>query len=115
MSFQPPTTTHSSAACAVVALGSNLAHGGESPAQIVIEAAKRLQSLSLSAPRLSSLYSTSAVGLGAGAPEFCNAIAIIEPAAVLSAQGLIDGLLTIELELGRERLQPRAGDRKSVV
>ena len=47
MSFQPPTTTHNSAACAVIALGSNLAHEGESPAQIVIEAAKRLQPLSL--------------------------------------------------------------------
>ena len=109
MSFQPPTTTHSSAACAVIALGSNLAHGGESPAQIIIEAAKRLQSLSLCLPRLSRIYSTSAVGLGAGAPDFCNAIAIIEPAAALSAQELLDGLLAIELELGRERLQPRAG------
>lgn len=109
MSFQQPTTTHSSAACAVIALGSNLAHGSESPAQIVTEAAKRLQSLSLCAPRLSRIYSTSAVGLGAGAPDFCNAVAIIEPAAALNAQELLEGLLAIELELGRERLQPRAG------
>jgi 2-amino-4-hydroxy-6-hydroxymethyldihydropteridine diphosphokinase len=47
--------------------------------------------------------------LGAGAPDFCNAVAIIKPAAALSAQELLDGLLAIELELGRERLQPRAG------
>lgn len=57
MSFQPPTTTHNSAACAVIALGSNLAHGGESPAQIVIEAAKTpAVALALRAPTVEDLF-----------------------------------------------------------
>ena len=109
MSCQLPITTHSGAVCAVVALGSNLAHGGYSPAQLIGEAASRLQPLSRCTPHLSSIYSTAAVGLGDEAPAFCNAVAIIEPALGLSAQELLDKLLSIELDLGRVRRRPAAG------
>lgn len=109
MSCQLPITTHSSAVCAVVALGSNLAHGGYSPAQLIGEAASRLQSLSRCTLHLSNIHSTAAVGLGEEAPAFCNAVAIIEPDLGLSAQELLDKLLAIELDLGRARRRPAAG------
>jgi len=50
--------------------------------------------------RLSSLYSTSAVGENAG-PPFLNAVAEIE--TFLPPGELLEGLLQIELKLGRER------------
>ena len=89
MSCQLPITTHSSAVCAVVALGSNLAHGGYSPAQLIGEAASRLQSLSRCTLHLSNIHSTAAVGLGEEAPAFCNGVAIMEPVLGLSAQELL--------------------------
>ena len=109
MSCPLPITTHSNADCAVVALGSNLAHRGRSPAQLIDEATTRLRVLSRCKPHLSSIYSTAAVGLGEEAPDFCNAVAIIEPDAGVSAQELLDKLLAIELDLGRARRRPAAG------
>ncbi len=95
--------------CAVIALGSNLAFQGSSSSELVTAAAKRLEELSESPVRLSSLYRTAAQGLGPGANEFCNAVAVIVPSVDLSASDLLSKLLAIEALLGRERRQPEAG------
>ena len=94
---------------AVVALGSNLAFQGSTPSELVAAAAGRLGELSESPVRLSSLHSTKPQGLGSGANEFCNAVAVIEPPSGLSASDLLSELLAIETQLGRERSKPQAG------
>ena len=99
----PPPTTRASASVAVVALGSNLAHDGASPEQVVRAAAQRLGGLSDSGVTLSSLHRTPASGLPTGSPDFCNAVALIQPPAALSAEALLRALLQLEAEFGRER------------
>ncbi len=102
MSFQPLIIKNSDT-LAAVALGSNLAYGGKTPGELVVAAAERLQSLSLSPIRVSRLYTTPAVDMEEGAPDFCNAVALIEPPASMTAEQLLERLLTVEGEFGRHR------------
>lgn len=109
MSCQPPITSQNSATKAVVALGSNLAHGGLEPAEILAAAIERLRTLSISALLVSRTHVTEPEGLAVGAPAFCNAVAVLEPATSLSAECLLTALLTIEAEFGRTRAAPPSG------
>jgi 2-amino-4-hydroxy-6-hydroxymethyldihydropteridine diphosphokinase len=88
----------------VIALGSNL---GDRVAHLTF-AADRLREL-LTGFRLSSFHETEPVGV-AGQPRFLNAAAIGETA--LSAGELLQRLLAIENERGRER--PYAGAARTL-
>jgi len=84
---------------AYIALGANLPSQAGSPEATLAAAAKRLESLGHVVSR-SSLYSTEPVGF-AGQPRFINAVVALE--TDLTPQALLNGLLTIEHEFGRDR------------
>ena len=84
-----------------VALGSNL---GERRAHLDY-AVSRLQSL-LSGLKVSRYYDTKPVGTSGPQPMFLNAAAVGR--TELSARSLLDALLAIEDERGRERPYPNA-------
>ena len=84
---------------AYIALGANLASWAGSPAETLVAAAERLEELGQVTAR-SSLFSTEPVGF-ADQPRFVNAVAALETS--LSARALLDGLLAIEREFGRDR------------
>lgn len=56
--------------------------------------------------RLSSTHETEYVGAGAPQPSYLNAVAVGETA--LTARGLLDALLELERQFGRERPYPDA-------
>ena len=109
MSSQSSITKPDPSRSAVVALGSNQAFEGSSPAQLVVAAAERLSQFSETQVQLSSLHRTAAQGLGSSAADFCNAVAVLQPAADLCASDLLAELLAVEVEFGRQRLEPEAG------
>lgn len=109
MNSQRSTTKPDPGRSAVVALGSNMAFEGRSPAQLVCAAAERLSQLSETQVQLSTLHRTTPQGLDAGAADFCNAVAILQPAPGLCASDLLAALLSVEGEFGRQRLEPEAG------
>ncbi|MGA9060620.1 MAG: 2-amino-4-hydroxy-6-hydroxymethyldihydropteridine diphosphokinase [Terracidiphilus sp.] len=84
---------------AYIALGANLPSPAGSPDATLAAAAERLASLGRIAAR-SSLYSTAPVGL-AKQPRFLNAVLAIETA--LAPRDLLNALLAIEREFGRDR------------
>jgi 2-amino-4-hydroxy-6-hydroxymethyldihydropteridine diphosphokinase len=84
---------------AYVGLGSNL---GDREALI------RRAAEAIGAVRLSTIRETEPWGL-ADQPSYLNAVAELETA--LSARELLDRLLDVERELGRERVGPRWGPR----
>jgi 2-amino-4-hydroxy-6-hydroxymethyldihydropteridine diphosphokinase len=84
---------------ATIALGANLPSSAGSPEVTLAAAAERLAALGRVTAR-SSLYSTSPVGVE-DQPRFLNAVAVLE--TDLSPRDLLNGLLAIELEFGRER------------
>ena len=84
---------------AYVGLGSNL---GDREALI------RRAAAAIGAVRLSTIRETEPWGL-AEQPPYLNAVAELETS--LSARGLLDRLLAVERELGRERVGPRWGPR----
>ncbi len=84
-----------------VALGSNL---GDRSAHLAF-AAGRLGSI-LTGLRISRFFETAPVGVGEAQPDFLNAAAVGTTA--LSARALLDALLAIERERGRERPRPNA-------
>jgi 2-amino-4-hydroxy-6-hydroxymethyldihydropteridine diphosphokinase len=84
---------------AYIALGANLLSPAGPPEATLAAAAERLATLGRIAAR-SSLYSTAPVGF-ADQPRFANAIVAIE--TYLSPQELLDGILAIEIEFGRDR------------
>ena len=86
---------------AAVALGSNL---GDRAANLN-HAVSRLRQL-LGGLRVSRFYDTVPVGAPGPQPLFLNAAAVGE--AVMPAHALLDTLLTIENERGRERPYPNA-------
>ncbi len=86
---------------AAVALGSNL---GDRRAHLDYAAA-RLSDL-LGHLRVSSYHTTASQGMEPGAPMFLNAAAVGE--TTLSPRALLDALLGIERERGRERPFPKA-------
>ncbi len=84
---------------AYIGMGGNLASWAGAPEATLAAAALRLESLGRLASR-SSLYSTAPVGFAAQ-PRFVNAVVELE--TELEARELLDGLLAIELEFGRDR------------
>ena len=84
---------------AYIGMGGNLASWAGEPEATLTAAAHRLDSLGR-VVRRSSLYSTAPVGF-AEQPRFVNAVVALE--TELAPQLLLDGLLTIEQEFGRER------------
>jgi 2-amino-4-hydroxy-6-hydroxymethyldihydropteridine diphosphokinase len=84
---------------AYIGMGGNLASWAGAPETTLAAAALRLESLGHVVSR-SSLYSTAPVGFAAQ-PRFVNAVVELETA--LQPRELLDGLLVIELEFGRDR------------
>ena len=84
---------------AYVGLGSNLGDR-----EVLI----RRAAAAIGAVRLSTIRETEPWGL-AEQPPYLNAVAELETS--LSARGLLDRLLAVERELGRERVGPRWGPR----
>jgi len=80
-------------------MGGNLASWSGAPEATLAAAALRLESLGRVARR-ASLYSTAPVGFAAQ-PRFVNAVVALE--TELLPRELLDGLLAIEQEFGRER------------
>ena len=84
---------------AYIGMGANLPSWAGEPESTVTAAALRLESLGRLTAR-SSLYSTEPVGC-AEQPWFVNAVVALETA--LEAHELLESLLAIEREFGRER------------
>lgn len=84
---------------AYIGMGGNVASWAGSPEATLTAAARRLESLGR-VTRRSSLYSTAPVGFDAQ-PRFVNAVVELE--TELDPRELLDGLLGIEKEFGRER------------
>jgi len=80
-------------------MGGNLASWAGTPEATLAAAAVRLESLGRVTLR-SSLYSTEPVGFAAQ-PRFVNAVAALE--TELEPRALLEGLLAIEREFGRDR------------
>ena len=80
-------------------MGANLASWAGAPEATLAAAARRLESLGR-VVRRSSLYSTAPVGFAAQ-PRFVNAVVELE--TKLEPRELLDGLLAIEQEFGRDR------------
>ena len=84
---------------AYVALGSNLSSAAGTPAATLTAAIKRLRNLGEVTAR-SSFYETEPVG-NAAQPHFTNAVVALSTA--LAPEALLNSLLSIEREFGRER------------
>lgn len=86
---------------AFVALGSNLNGDSDSPASQVIRAFQAIDNLpKTKLIKTSSLYQSPPVGY-ASQPDFINAV--VEISTQLTPEALLDALLNIENEAGRER------------
>ena len=84
---------------AYIALGANLLSSAGSPEAALAAAAERLAALGRITAR-SSLYSTAPVGFK-DQPRFANAVVALE--THLSPNDLLDGVLAIEHDFGRDR------------
>jgi 2-amino-4-hydroxy-6-hydroxymethyldihydropteridine diphosphokinase len=84
---------------AYIGMGANLPSHAGTPEATLAAAAHRIESLGHVARR-SSLYSTEPVGFAAQ-PRFVNAVVELETA--LTPRQLLDSLLAIEKEFGRDR------------
>jgi 2-amino-4-hydroxy-6-hydroxymethyldihydropteridine diphosphokinase len=84
---------------AFIGMGGNLASWAGSPEETLAAAALRLESLGR-VTRRSSLYSTAPVGF-AEQPRFVNAVVELE--TELEPRALLERLLAIEQEFGRDR------------
>jgi 2-amino-4-hydroxy-6-hydroxymethyldihydropteridine diphosphokinase len=84
---------------AYIALGGNVPSRAGSPEATLVAAAERLESLGRVTAR-SSLYSTEPVGY-ADQPRFVNAVVALE--TDLQPRALLERLLDIEKEFGRDR------------
>jgi len=84
---------------AYIGLGANLPSAAGPPEATLAAAASRLESLGRLVAS-SSLYSTEPVGF-ADQPHFVNAVVALE--SDLTPRALLDGLLAIEREFGRDR------------
>ena len=86
---------------AFIALGSNLAGDLDCPASQVTRGFQSIEKIvKTKLIKRSSLYQSAPVGY-ANQPDFINAV--VEISTQLSPQALLDALLTIENEAGRER------------
>jgi 2-amino-4-hydroxy-6-hydroxymethyldihydropteridine diphosphokinase len=95
---------------AIVALGSNLGDARRN----ILRALDRLQSLSDSPVRRSSLWETAPVDCPPGSPLFINAVASLEPRPGETPHSLLGKLQSLEKEIGRQpkktRNEPRVID-----
>jgi 2-amino-4-hydroxy-6-hydroxymethyldihydropteridine diphosphokinase len=82
-----------------IGLGANLPSNAGPPEATLAAAASRLESLGRLVAR-SSLYTTAPVGV-ADQPHFVNAVVALE--TELTARALLEGLLAVEREFGRDR------------
>lgn len=80
-------------------MGGNVPSRAGTPAQTLVAAAERLESLGRVVAR-SSLYSTEPVGY-ADQPRFVNAVVALE--TEFPPRALLEGLLALEKEFGRDR------------
>ncbi|MCB1670416.1 MAG: 2-amino-4-hydroxy-6-hydroxymethyldihydropteridine diphosphokinase [Gammaproteobacteria bacterium] len=106
MSSPNPTTSNSGVEegqPAYVGLGSNLPSRYGSPQQTVDAALERLASWSGLPLQRSSLWRTAPIDCPPGSPPFINAVAALWPAAHLTSHALLQRLLELELEFGRQR------------
>ena len=86
---------------ALVALGSNL---GDSAATVRV-AMDRLESLSASPLRRSSLWRSPPVDCPPGSPDFVNAVVALEPLPGETPESLLDKLQALEVAFGRRPKQ----------
>lgn len=86
---------------AVIALGSNQ---GDS-ASLLHQAMDRLESLSRSPIKRSSLHRTSPVDCPPGSPDFLNAVVLLEPVPGETPESLLNKLQAMESEFGRRPKQ----------
>ena len=96
---RPPLYSEVMRTAAYIGMGGNLASWAGEPEATLTAAARRLESLGRVARR-SSLYRTEPVGF-AEQPSFVNAVVRLETA--LTPRALLEGLLAIEQEFGRDR------------
>lgn len=119
MSFPANTTSKANtSSLAIISLGSNL--GGKlGSVQLTSEALLRkaleaLQALSSEPLVISSLYRTAPLDCPPDAPDFINAIALLQPYPETTAKALLQALHAIESRFGRSRdhtpNQPRSLD-----
>src|SRR3569623_215627 len=92
-------------ACAVVALGSNLAFAGAPPREILEAALPRHAEAGLALVKRTGWW-RSAAGPDPAAPAFLNGGALVRPA--LGPRGTLEALLHIERAFGRDRSVPNA-------
>jgi 2-amino-4-hydroxy-6-hydroxymethyldihydropteridine diphosphokinase len=95
---------------AYIAMGGNVPSRAGTPAQTLVAAAERLESLGRFVAR-SSLYSTEPVGY-ADQPRFVNAVVGLE--TELPPRALLEGLLALEKEFGRDRTKGFANGPRSL-
>jgi 2-amino-4-hydroxy-6-hydroxymethyldihydropteridine diphosphokinase len=96
---QPRRDTLKNMSMAYIGMGANLSSPAGPPEDTLAAAAVSLESLGR-VLRRSSLYSTEPVGFAAQ-PRFLNTVVALE--TNLNPRALLDGLLSIEREFGRDR------------
>jgi 2-amino-4-hydroxy-6-hydroxymethyldihydropteridine diphosphokinase len=105
-----PMTPAAQSGMAIVALGSNLGDARQN----ILRALARLQSLSDSPLRRSSLWETAPVDCPPGSPMFLNAVAVLAPRPSETPHSLLAQLQSLEKQIGRQpatsRNQPRVID-----
>lgn len=108
--IRPPLKSLTDPPVAIVAIGSNL---GDS-AKLVRLAIEKLQSLSVAPPVASRLWRTAPENCPAGAPDFVNAVVVLEPQPGETPGSFFVQLRQIETEFGRpaqrEKNTPRTLD-----
>jgi 2-amino-4-hydroxy-6-hydroxymethyldihydropteridine diphosphokinase len=109
------TLGNSEPVTAVVGLGSNIAYGKLSVAEVIGAAIVALESLSSAPLLVSSCYRTEPLDCAAGTPYFINAIAIVTPQESLSALTFLAELQRIERRFGRSRKRERGRERLAAV
>ena len=96
------TTPASSARqAAIVSLGANLPSAAGLPQQTLLQAMVRLRDLSCGAFRASSLYRTAPVGCPQDAPDFINAVVVLEVDSLTGPAALLRCLQRLEWGFGR--------------
>jgi len=105
MSFRSNTTPpeHGAGRLAFIGLGSNLPSSHGSPARTVMAAMQRLSELSVSPIRCSSLWLSKPEQCPPGSGDFINAVVGLEPLAEETPLSLLDVLLALEHDFGRQR------------
>jgi 2-amino-4-hydroxy-6-hydroxymethyldihydropteridine diphosphokinase len=88
-----------------IGLGSNLGNR----AQLLDKAIQAMQDLWGIAPQCSSRYNTPAWGMAEGTPDFLNQVVLLSWNAPPDPDSIMQSLLDIEKDLGRERIGDAVG------